>query len=86
MNKDIITFSHNEIEKHKFHCSKDSVDVKHVVIDKVAISNQVSFSKKYFKYFIGFKNDEKVKLLCIMLPKRNQYAKVLMKLNACHFL
>ena len=64
MNKDIITFNDNEIEKHKFHCSKDSVDVKHVVIDKVAISNQVSFSKKYFKYFIGFKNDEKVKLLC----------------------
>lgn len=86
MNKDIITFSDIEIEKRKFHCSKDSVDVKHVVIDKVAISNQVSFSKKYFKYFIGFKNDEKVKLLCIMLPKRNQYAKVLMKLNACHFL
>ena len=85
MNKDIITFSDIEIEKRKFHCSKDSVDVKHVGIDKVTKSNQVSFSKKYFKYFIGFKNDEKVKLLC-MLPKRNQYAKVLMKLNACHFL
>ena len=25
--------------------------------------------RKGYKYFIGYKDDEKVKLLCIMLPK-----------------
>lgn len=25
--------------------------------------------KKGYKYFVAYKNDEKVKLLCIMLPK-----------------
>ena len=75
MNKEITTFSDIEIKKRKFYYSKDSVDKKNVVIDKVAISNQASFCKKDFKYFIGFKNDKKVKLLCITLPKRNQYVK-----------
>ena len=29
----------------------------------------VPFGQKDFKYFIGYRDDRKVKLLCIMLPK-----------------
>ena len=39
------------------------------------ISNKVSFGKKDFKYFIGYKNDDKIKPLCITLPKMNGYPK-----------
>ena len=41
--------------------------------------------KKGLKYFIGNKDDEKVKPMCIMLPKMSGYIKVLMKLNICPF-
>ena len=31
--------------------------------------NNVSFGKKGFKYFIGYKDGKKVRPLCILLPK-----------------
>ena len=49
------------------------------------ISDKVFYGKKGLKYFIGNKDDEKVKPLCIMLPKMSGYIKVLMKLNICPF-
>ena len=33
------------------------------------VSNKVPFGKKGFKYFIVYKSDRKVRLLCIILPK-----------------
>ena len=39
------------------------------------VFNKVSFDKKGLKYFIGYKDDEKVKPLCIMLPKMSGYTK-----------
>ena len=38
-----------------------------------------------FKCFVDYKNDQKVKRACIMLPKMNMY-NVLMKLNTCLYL
>ena len=37
----------------------------------IIISNKVSFGKKGFKYFIDYKDNDKVKPFCIMLPKMN---------------
>ena len=36
-------------------------------------SNKVTFGKSGFKYFTGYKDDEKVELLCIFLPKMRRY-------------
>ena len=37
---------------------------------------EVSFGRKGYKYFIGYKDDDyKIKLLCIMLPKVSGYLK-----------
>ena len=44
-------------------------------IDKIIISNKVVFAKKGFKYLIDYKNNEKVKQLCIILPKTTRYTK-----------
>ena len=45
------------------------------VIDKMMISDWVSSIEKGFKYFIGYKENEKVKQLCVMPPKMSVYAK-----------
>ena len=45
-------------------------------IEKVLVSNKISFGKKRYKYFIGYLyNDNKVKPLHIMLPKTSTYVK-----------
>ena len=43
--------------------------MKNIDINKIVVSNKVSFCKKGFKYFIGYKDAKKVRLLCIFLPK-----------------
>ena len=39
------------------------------------ISNKFSLCKKGFKYFIGYKDHEKVDPLCIMFPEMSGYPK-----------
>ena len=52
-------------------CFKKDAD-----IEKVLVSNKISFSEKNYKYFTDYLyNDHKVKPLHIMLPKRNPYVK-----------
>ena len=75
MNKDIITFSNTDIEKRKFHYSKYPINIKNVDVDKIIISDIVFLGKKYLQYFIGYKDDEKVNPLCILLPKMSKYTK-----------
>lgn len=48
---------------------------KQCKVDKTTISSEVSFDKKGCNYFVSDKDHEKVKLLCIMLPKMSGYAK-----------
>ena len=37
------------------------------------MSNKVSFAKKGFKYFIGYKDAKKIGLLCIFFSKTSAY-------------
>ena len=62
----------NEL-KHKFHEHKNRISIYDVGINKILKSNKVSVRKKSFKYFIGYKDGEKVRSLCIMLPKISAY-------------
>ena len=46
-------------------------------IEKVLVSNNISFGAKNYKYFIGYLyNDNKVRLLHIMLPITSAYLKI----------
>ena len=38
-------------------------------INKILVSSKDSFSKKGFKYFIGYKDSKNVRPLCVMIPK-----------------
>ena len=68
-----IAFGDRDITKHKFHYHKNLIPITDEDITK--ISNKVSFGKKGFKYFIGYKYNENVKPLSLMLPKMGGYTK-----------
>ena len=55
MEKAIIKFGDTEIEKQEFHQYKRPIWIKKIGINKILVSNEVSFVKKYFKYFIRYK-------------------------------
>ena len=39
------------------------------------MASKVPFGEKCFKYFIGYKDNEKMVLLCVIVPKRSVYRK-----------
>ena len=79
MGEEILTFSNFEIEKNKsynlrllffFFWGGD------VGIEKVLVSNKISFGEKNYKQFIGYLyNGNKVKPLNIMLNKKSAHVK-----------
>ena len=47
--------------KNKFYCYENLVILTDIDIDKVLVSNKISFSNKNYKYFIDYlNNDHKV--------------------------
>ena len=43
------------------------------IINKILVSNEVSFGKKGFKYFISYKDAKKIRPVCIFLIKVSAY-------------
>ena len=70
-----MKFGDIEIQKQKFHHHKESISIKNIDINKIVVSNKVSFGKKAFKYFIGYKYAKKIRPLCIFLLKISAYRK-----------
>ena len=58
MKKKIIKFGDIELEKQKFYQHKRPILIKNININKIVVSNKVSFGKKGFKYCIGCKDDK----------------------------
>ena len=87
MGNESLTFGDIEIEKNKFYRNKTPIFLKDIDIEKVLVSNKISFGVKNYKYFIGYLyNDHQVKPLHIMLPKTSVYEKIMMdKQNGCIF-
>ena len=54
--KTTLKFGDTEIQKQEFHQHKRPISIKCIDINKIVVSNKVSFGKKGFKYFIGYKN------------------------------
>ena len=63
MGKKIITFTDIEVENINFIDTK-YLSIDDVNINKIIVSNKVPFGEKGFKFFVGYKNDRKVRLLC----------------------
>ena len=82
MSKEFLKLVEVEIEKRKFSSFKNPIwDVEDIEdVDSNKICYVVCFleklkkkGKKNFKYFIGYKNGEKVKALCIKFPQISEY-------------
>ena len=53
-------FGDTEIQKQKFDQRKAPISIKNIDINKIVVSNKVSFGEKAFKYFIGYKDGKKL--------------------------
>ena len=62
MDKKIIKFDETEIEKYKLHKNKNPILINNIDINKIAVSNNVSFGKNDFKYFINYNNSKKISI------------------------
>ena len=59
MENKIIKFNDNEIKKYRFHQHKSLILMDNIDINKSVVSNKISFGKKNFKYFTGYKDVKK---------------------------
>ena len=69
MDKTIIKFGDTEIEKHKFDQHKSPISVYNIDTNKIVVSNEASFGKKDFKYFIGYKDAKKLDVYAYFFQK-----------------
>ena len=70
-----LKFDNITVNKKEFHISKQPIDLDLVNVDQIAISNKFKHSDDGFKRFIGYKEGEIVKPLCIILPQMSGYIK-----------
>ena len=73
MSKAILNFDDIVVKKSTFDNPQYPIDTNKVDIKKIWIFDQISYCKKGFKYFIGYKVDEKVKPICIIFPNISGY-------------
>ena len=52
-----------------FHQHRGPISMKNIDINKVVVSNKVSFGEKGFKYFIGYKDAKKLGL-CVYFSQK----------------
>ena len=68
-------FDNIRVNKKEFHKSKQPINLDLVNVDQIVVSDKFKHSDDGFKYFIGYKEGEIVKPLCIILPKMSGYIK-----------
>ena len=70
-------FDDAEIQKQKLDQHKRPISIRNIDINKIVVSNTVSFGGKEFNYFICYKDAQKVRPLCMFLLKMTPYRKEL---------
>ena len=69
----ILKFDNIRLNKKEFHKSKQPINLDNWNIDQIVVSDKFKYSDDGLKYFIGYKNNEIVKPLCIILPQMSGY-------------
>ena len=64
-----------EFTKNEFHKSKQPIDLDLINVDQIVVSDKFKHNDDDFKYFIGYKESEIVKLFCTILPQITGYIK-----------
>ena len=75
MSEKALKFGNIRINKKNPHKSKQQIDLDVVNVDQIVVSEKLRHSDDGFKYFIGYKEGEIIKPLCIILPEMSGYIK-----------
>ena len=75
MSEETLKFDNIRVNKKEFHKSKQPINLDLVNVDQIVVSDKFKHSDDGFKYFIGYKEGEIVKPLCIILPQMTGYIK-----------
>ena len=75
MSEKTLKFDNIRVNKKEFHTSKQPIDLALVNVDQIVIFDKFKHNDDGFKYFIGYKESEIVKSLCIILPQMSGYIK-----------
>ena len=75
MSEKTLKFDNIKVTKKEFHKSKQPINLDLINVDQIVISDKFKHSDGGFKYFIGYKEGEIVKPLCIILPQMSGYIK-----------
>ena len=75
MSEKALKFDNIRVNKKEFHKSKKSIGINSVSANQIVVSDKFKHSDDGFKCFIGHKEGETVKPLCIILPQMSGYIK-----------
>ena len=75
MSEKTLKFDNIRVNKKEFHKSKQPIDLDLVNVDQIVVPDKFKHSDGGFKYFIGYKEGEIVKPLCIILLQMTGYMK-----------
>ena len=75
MSEKTLKFNDIRVNKKEVHKSKQPINLDLVNVDQIVVSDKFKHSDDGFKYFIGYKEGEIVKPLCIILPQMSGYLK-----------
>ena len=62
MSGETLKFDNVRVNKKEFHKSKQSIDLSLINVDQIVVSEKIMHSDDGFKYFLGCKEGEIVKL------------------------
>ena len=79
MSEKTLKFDNIRVNKKEFHKSKQPVNLDLLNVDQIVVSDKFKHNDYGFKYFIGYKEDETAKPLCIILPQMTGYIKYIEK-------
>ena len=69
MSKKKLKFDSVEVNKEDFHVFKQPIALVSVLINKIVVFDKFEYSDKGFKYFIGYKDGNSVRPLCMFYLK-----------------
>ena len=77
MEQEALFFDENGIIESAFHKNEKPINISEVDIKRIALSDEKSYGKDSFKYFIGYRHEGNVfpSPLCVKLLQMNAYAK-----------
>ena len=75
MSEKTLKFDNIRVNKREFHKSKQPIDLMSVNADQIVVSEKLTHNEAGFKYFIGYKEGEIFKPLCVILPQMSGYIK-----------